>query len=51
MDAFLSGLSLVWDFLQEILTNIFDLYVNEPVFMSVFAVWLVRRLAHIFKIF
>lgn len=51
MGTFLSNLSLIWDFLQGVLTNIFNLYVTVPVLVAVFAVWLVRKLAHIFKIF
>ncbi len=51
MNTFFSGMYLIWNFLKNTMTEIFNLYMSMPVFMAVFAIWLVRRLSHIFKIF
>lgn len=39
MTSYLSNLQLIWNFFLQVLKVIFDLYTKEPVFMSVFSLW------------
>lgn len=50
MNAFLIGLESSWTFLLQIMSLVFSLYTEEPVFMAVFTLWLLDRIFHIFDL-
>lgn len=48
MASFMSALSQIWDFLIDIFTKVFTSYTTIPVFIAVFALWVLDRIFHIF---
>ena len=50
MSAFLSGLDSAWTFLLQVMSLVFNLYTEEPVFMSVFTLWILDRVFGIFDL-
>ena len=50
MSAFLSGLDAAWTFLLSVLSKCFDLYTGTPVFVAVFALWVLDRIFGIFDL-
>lgn len=50
MAAFLSGLDAAWTFLLQVMSIVFQLYTNEPIFMSIFTLWILDRVFHIFDL-
>ncbi len=50
MTSYLSNLQLIWNFFLQVLKVIFDLYTKEPIFMSVFSLWVLDRVFGIFDL-
>lgn len=48
MTAFIDNLTLVWNFLLNVMTAIFNLYTTVPLLIAVFALWVLDRIFHIF---
>ena len=50
MDAFLSGLNLVWSFLLSSAAIVFNLFTTVPVLAAILALWVLDRIFGIFKL-
>lgn len=50
MDAFLSVLTSGWDFIFQVLTLVYRLYSQEPVFMAVLSLWVLNKVFGIFDL-
>lgn len=50
MNVYLVQLQSIWNFLIEVLTQVFDLFVGNPIFISVFALWILDRVFGIFDL-
>ena len=50
MASFLVGLEAAWTFLMDVLGQVFDLDVGVPVFVAVFALWVLDRIFGIFRL-
>lgn len=48
MSAFLAGLDAAWMFLFDVLTKLMETYTTVPVFIAVFALWVLDRIFGIF---
>lgn len=48
MTVFINNLTLVWNFLLDVLSKVFYLYTSQPVLIAVFALWVLDRIFHIF---
>lgn len=48
MTAFINNLNLIWNFLLDTMTKLFNLYTTTPVLIAVFALWVLDRIFHIF---
>lgn len=48
MTVFIDNLTLIWNFLLSVLSQVFTLYTSVPVFVAVFALWVLDRIFHIF---
>lgn len=48
MSVFIDNLTLIWNFLLDVMTQVFDLYTTAPLLIAVFALWVLDRIFHIF---
>lgn len=48
MAVFIDNLTLIWNFLLNVMTQVFNLYTSAPLFIAVFALWVLDRIFHIF---
>lgn len=48
MTVFINNLNLIWSFLLDTMTKLFNLYTSSPVLIAVFALWVLDRIFHIF---
>lgn len=48
MAVFIDNLTLIWNFLLDMMGKLFNLYTTVPVFIAVFALWVLDRIFHIF---
>ena len=46
MTAFINNLNLIWSFLLDTMTKLFNLYTSSPVLIAVFALWVLDRIFH-----
>lgn len=50
MSAFLTGLDAAWAFLINVLNQLFSMYTTVPIFVAVFALWVLDRVFGIFDL-
>lgn len=50
MASYLSDLNSIWDFLLLILQSCFQVFTTHPIFMSIFALWVLDRVFGIFDL-
>lgn len=50
MSAFLTGLDAAWTFLLDVLNQLFSMYTGIPIFIAVFALWVLDRVFGIFDL-
>lgn len=50
MGEFVSTLQQVWDFLIDVLNQVFSLFTSSPIFIAVFVLWILDRVFHIFDL-
>lgn len=50
MSAFLTGLDAAWTFLIDVLDRLFSMYTTVPIFVAVFALWVLDRVFGIFDL-
>lgn len=50
MDIFLSGMDAAWQFLLQVGTAVFSMYITYPILMAAFTLWILDRVFGIFDL-
>ena len=50
LQAFINGLELIWPFLLNVMSQVFNLYMTQPILMAIFSLWILDRVFHIFDL-